>query len=1089
MNPNTRYTPTDNGYAISASSEVFNRTLYGSHKNDDKRESFFTFAGDAPEFMGALTDWAKNSYSFYAKCGTLRSGLALTPGQKVGFCYSPYIDSSSRWFHDSADVVAEYKNGWMQYALSQMSQWFPDVDVKMECYPLMPDDGFLVHYKITTDQRVLLALGYGGLTDFIGRFEYKEEKKRLYHAADSADNKVEIGKNFARITREDGMSMLIGISFDGEIGIGSSKAMEDSYPSMFLSSNPEDDNDKVVKISKEIEANSTFEGYIVVMYNSDEKTLQGYLTDKDANRKVKQEIYSKYTNVNTKTPENPLDLTVNPTIAAIDQSWHENSFHHGAFGYHAPFLGWRGWYAPTAIGWTDRVEKTMSAYLEKVVKSAPEKEEKVFYDENYKATGNIGEMWGSQYTTIENQHGYLPNFLPGGEDEYNMQECAFDMMMYSLEWTGNMELAEKYYNELCTLLDREERLFEREYGLYENFLNTWISDGHSYNGAGCAQSSAYNYRANAVMAKIAKKLGKDATVFEKRAEKIRKGVQDKLWIKEKGIMAESLDNLGNCLIHPSPELSTTYLAIDSGLTDNLQAYTMLKYTENHIKNIVTPGNGGRLCFCSNWRPKKYSTYGIFPAENAHLALAYYQTGLKKKAKKLLDGIVDCYFSGRNPGMAPHVQSSRCSGDLGDLDFTDVSGTYLRLMTEGLFGIKLNSLDGVHTIAPNFPSEWDSASLTLKDISLHYCRKGTEEEYDVFCDKEGKKVFRIYMRSSDVEAVYLDGELTDYEIKAYPDNSFIFVETEKTGRINLKVMHGLGEIPTVKFAPEVMAGNRVVFELENGTVKDYVDVSGVLENVEIIGNKIYAKLKDGIVGDYTLFIRAQNGEYDAFIPADFEVKEIKREVKYTDKPFETLDISNFFNADMEKLHFQEFIHPTPKIRSIRTFVNGRYAWEWNHAGQNKVVVNDEALRNSGGLIKTKSGIPFITPAENDNIACVSVWDNFPNEISIGLDGKADEIAVMFITATNCMQTHVENAKITVEYKDGSSEKVSLILPENTDDWLIPAIQSENETYYFSEFNHANVQRIKLDPEKELKCINFEAIANEVILGVMGISIAR
>ncbi len=106
MNPNTRYTPTDNGYAISISSEVFNRTLYGSHKNDDKRESFFTFAGDAPEFMGALTDWAKNSYSFYAKCGTLRSGLALTPGQKVGFCYSPYIDSSSRWFHDSADVAA-----------------------------------------------------------------------------------------------------------------------------------------------------------------------------------------------------------------------------------------------------------------------------------------------------------------------------------------------------------------------------------------------------------------------------------------------------------------------------------------------------------------------------------------------------------------------------------------------------------------------------------------------------------------------------------------------------------------------------------------------------------------------------------------------------------------------------------------------------------------------------------------------------------------------------------------------------------------------------------------------------------------------
>ncbi len=110
----------------------------------------------------------------------------------------------------------------------------------------MPDDGFLVHYKITTDQRVLLSLGYGGLTDFIGRFEYKEEKKRLYHATDSTGNKVEIGKNFARITREDGMSMLIGISFDGEIGLGSSKAMEDSYPSIFLSSTPENTDDWLI---------------------------------------------------------------------------------------------------------------------------------------------------------------------------------------------------------------------------------------------------------------------------------------------------------------------------------------------------------------------------------------------------------------------------------------------------------------------------------------------------------------------------------------------------------------------------------------------------------------------------------------------------------------------------------------------------------------------------------------------------------------------------------------------------------------------------------------------------------------------------
>ena len=54
MRSNTRYSPTENGFVINGSSEIFNRMLYGSHKNDDKTDRFFTFAGDAPQFMGAI---------------------------------------------------------------------------------------------------------------------------------------------------------------------------------------------------------------------------------------------------------------------------------------------------------------------------------------------------------------------------------------------------------------------------------------------------------------------------------------------------------------------------------------------------------------------------------------------------------------------------------------------------------------------------------------------------------------------------------------------------------------------------------------------------------------------------------------------------------------------------------------------------------------------------------------------------------------------------------------------------------------------------------------------------------------------------
>lgn len=1077
MKHNSHYTPTETGFSICGSSELFNRTLYGSHKNDDKEEKFCTFAGDAPQFMGAVTNWKENTYSFYSKCGTLFSGLALTPGQQVGFFYSKDMDISSRWFHNSEDVATEYKNGWMEYELTQMSPWFPDVRVNIEAYPLLPDDGFLVHYTIKTDQRVLFVAGFGGLTDYIGRFEYKDEKKRYFHASDCARNKITFGKNHASISHPDGMTMHIGTSFDAEITDGSAKALEKSHPSAFLGSISENENDQAVKISAVIEAGETFDGYIVVLHNSDTETLNAWLNHNAPVSYIKQQIYQKFSCINLKTPELPLDLTIAPTVIALDASWHRNSFHHGAFGYHAPFLGWRNWYAPTALGWRDRVEKTMSTHLNQIMKN--DGEEKVWFD------GERG-----PYHSIANSSGSLPYFIGVDDFLYNMQECAFDMMLYYIQWTGNLAFAEKYYYEFCAMLDWEERIFDPDGdGLYQNYLNTWISDGHSYNGAGCAQASSYNYRANRIMEIIAKKLGKPYDIFAKRAEKIAKAMQEKLWIAENGIIAESLDTVGNCLIHPSPELSTAYLAIDCDVVSDFQAYTILKYTENYIKSIVTPNLGGRLSYSSNWKPKKYSTYGIFPSENAHLALTYFKLGLKEEGKKILDGIVDCYFAGKNPGMAAHVQSSRCTADLADLDFTDVSSMYLRLVVEGLFGIRFNTLENSVLIAPGFPEDWENADLTLSDISLHYSRQGNRETYEVYCSGKENKIMRIPMCSGSVETVLLDGEPISYRVQAAPCNSFLLIETEKSGRFNLQVIHGTAEKPQLSFMNGVFVENDIVFEVTDGEPVEVMDISESLTDVTVVGRKVYAKTKN-IPGHHTVFIRTKAVTFDAWLAADYEIlKKDTTEESLVGKPFETVDISDFFNCNLMDVHNQKYLSPRPDCYSIGVCANGRYAWEWNHGGHNKLVVDDSALRQAGGSITTKSGIRFITPENGENLACISVWDNFPNRMTIPISGKGQELAIMFVSTTNAMQTGVENARITVHYADGGEELIALVYPVNIDDWLVPALQTENETFYFNDYNHATVQKIRIDKTRELTGVTIEAVANEVILGIMGISIGR
>ncbi len=1092
MKQPTHYTPTDSGFAISGSNEIFNRTLYGSHQNDENNDRFFTFAGDAPQFMGAITDWTKSGLTYYEKCGVLNSGLAITPGRRHRFYYTEDIDQTSGWFHNSEDIYAEYKNGWMEYDLSQFSAWFPDVRVKMEVYPLLPDDGYLVHYRITTNQRVFFAAGFGGLTgeNCRARYEYRGEPRRQFTADNAKDNTVEIGVNRATVKSADGKTMKIATSFPAEFSIGSAAAMATPYASTFLGSSPENEDDQVVKISAPIEPGQVLDGFIIALYNSDEKTLDKWLSMKNPVSYLKSQIYAKFACIDVKTPQNFIDLTVNPTVIALDAAFHKDTFYHGAFAYHNPFLGWRNWYAPTALAWNERVQKTIDKWLGYIKRGDVEKE-RVWYD--YSVIPEGKNKFDRRFHYQENAVGRLPASL--GENNtphygpYNMQECALDMMLYYIEWSGDLAIAEKHYDDFCAMADWETRTFDPDgTGLYQSLLNTWISDGHNYNGAGCAQSSAYNYRANLVISKIAEKIGRDGSKYALRAEKIKKALNEKLWLANDGVIAEYLDTVGNCLIHPAVELASVYHVLDSDMVDDFKAYKMLRYTERHIKSVSTPGIGGRLSYSSNWLPRQYSNCGIFPAENAHLALVYFKHGLKEEGKKLLDGIADCYFTGKNPGMAPHVQSERGTCDLGDLDFTDVSSTYLRLMVEGLFGIRIDCLSGYLHIQPGFPDDWDHASLSLRDIELNYKRKGNQEIFDISSDRKEKKRIRIPMRAADIEAVMIDGETADYKIIASANNSFIMVETDKTGRFCLRVMHGNKAIPTVSCPKAVLSGNKFVTDVKDGVIVDTFDVSETLENIKVVGNKVYATAKE-IEGDHTLFVHVKTDQYDAWLATDYDIEIEKDTVAPLDqKPFRTVDMSSFFNCSMDKMHDQAYIEPRPKGFSMGAFQNGRYSHNWNQYGRNVVYVDDSMLRNSGGTVTTPSGITFATPKNDDNISIVTMFEAFPTSITVPLDGKGQEIAVMYVASSNCMLSYVENARITVKYKDGTTTEKSLVYPLNVDDWLTSALTTEAECFYFSNFNHATVQRVRLDSDKELESIKIEAVANDVILGIAGISIS-
>jgi len=734
--------------------------------------------------------------------------------------------------------------------------------------------------------------------------------------------------------------------------------------------------------------------------------------------------------------------------------------------------------------------KAINSHFSDIPQKAPGKEA-VWYDG--KDRPDLDHE-GTQYHQIKNSTGFVPALL-GKNDIYNMQEVAVDMALHQVEWTGDLKFAKRVFKDIEGILDWETRILDPDKdGLYQNFLNTWISDGHSYNGGGCAQASAYNYAANRLMAKLADLLGYPAKVFNDRAKKIQKALQAKLWLADKGCLAEFIDTIGHKLVHPSPELSTIYLAIDCGVVDDFQAYQMLRFTETQLRNETTSCRNGRLVYSSNWYPKKYSTCGLFPAENIHLALAYFQTGHKEKGLQILNAITEGYFAGKYPGLVSHVLTATGVGDVGDLDFSDVSSMYLRLIVEGLFGIRFHLLDKRVDITPHFPDDWMHADIQLKDMSMHYARQGMQEDIAVYCDTPCTKRIQLPLRSGRIESVLLNGSPIEYKTQAAVNQCCLIVETSAVGRVALQIIHGKEPLPSLRYPAKTLTGNAIAVETSQGAIVDYLDPSGAFEKCCVQNNILYADAK-AQSGEHTLFVRVKAEQFEAWMAADVQTQAGAVTVpapafdKRAAGRFEPLDISSVFNCSLRELHTLEYRTPRPKGYSIGVRLNGRYAWEWNHAGHNAVHIDDTALRQANGVFVTPSGLRFSVPKEGKDIACASMWDNFPAAIQIPLKGKAHEAALFFIGVTNAMQSWVENARFVVMYRDGSGQTTSLVHPKNFDDWLVPALQAENEIVYFSDYNHGLVQRLMLDPEKELAGLSVEAIANEVIIGLLGVSLRR
>ncbi len=66
-------------------------------------------------------------------------------------------------------------------------------------------------------------------------------------------------------------------------------------------------------------------------------------------------------------------------------------------------------------------------------------------------------------------------------------------------------------------------------------------------------------------------------------------------------------------------------------------------------------------------------------------------------------------------------------------------------------------------------------------------------------------------------------------------------------------------------------------------------------------------------------------------------------------------------------------------------------------------------------------------DSNNIAFTSLWDNWPDALSISVNREAEALWLLIAGTTNPMQTKIANAEIRFLYADGVTEKLELIPP--------------------------------------------------------------
>ncbi|WP_221657567.1 DUF4450 domain-containing protein [Bacteroides salyersiae] len=845
--------------------------------------------------------------------------------------------------------------------------------------------------------------------------------------------------------------------------------------------------------------------------------------------KARAELASR---IRIETPDAYLNTLGGALTLAADGIWDGQVWLHGAVGWRMPLSGWRAAYTGDALGWHDRARTHFDAYAASQVTEVPNTIPHPAQD-SVLNLARSEKRWG----TPQYSNGYICRNPRNNTQmhHYDMNLCYIDELLWHFNWTGDLEYARQMWPVLVRHLAWEKLNYDPDNdGLYDAYACIWASDALYYNSGAVTHSSAYNYRANKMAAVIAEKIGEDPTPYREEAGKILRALNARLWLSDRGHWAEYQDYMGHRRLHESAGVWTIYHAIDSEVADPFQAYQATRYVDTEIPHIPVRANGleeeGYATIATtNWLPYSWSVNNVAFAEVMHTALAYFQAGRPEAGYKLMkSSVLDGMYIGDSPGNFGQISFYDAARGECYRDFGDPVGVASRLLIQGLFGILPDALNDKLVIRPGFPAEWDKASLATPDLSYRFRREGMRDIYTVkqHFTNPLELSLQINALKERIESVKVNGASAKWAfVESASGCPVIAVTAPAAGETVIEIIWSGASLRTLSQEPlEVHPGQDFSLTALEGTVYDkFYDPQGVLVNPTVDKKRLAARIS-GQTGHHTFFVLVEQEEMKWWQPVNVN---IKREMMPAVLPFthvktdscEPIDITSAFNASVTDIYRNEYLSPRSPYTTLQLPKQG--IGEWCHPTLT-ADIDDSGMRAlvRDGLLSTNLGVSFRTPEKGNNIAFTSLWDNYPDSLSIPLTGRASRAYLLMAGSTNHMQCHIVNGVVRVYYADGTAETLELVNPENwcpiEQDFYVDgmAFRLQSPRPYRLHFKSGLVSNnlekdlnitgvygrpidggagilldMPLNPDKDLKRITLETVSNDVVIGLMGITLQK